>query len=126
MGLQGNDWKQNKHSLFEAISRSEVKFYIPSECRASHEITNDGDNKTSEPKAHEFEAAKEKRPKVVGIFISLIREQTFSTGLNSVRRKGTEYHRRWRRFGESHARENGGGLAIEATILAYREAEYVL
>jgi len=37
-------------------------------------------NKTSEPKAHEFEAAKEKRPKVVGIFRSLIREQTFSTG----------------------------------------------
>ena len=126
MGLQGTDWKQNKDNLLEACYRSGVKVYIPSEFGTNHYITNYTDNKTFAPKAHHFEEAKEKIPKVIGIFTSLMMEQAFFKWLGFDNAK-----EEWRIVGDGDvpvsltAREDVGRFTVETSIMAFQEPEKV-
>jgi NmrA-like family len=126
MGLQGKDWKENKDNLLEAAYRAGVKVYIPSEFGTNHYITNYRDNKTFSPKAHHFEEAKEKIPKVVGIFTSLMVEQAFFKWLGFDNEK-----EEWRIVGDGDvpvsltAREDVGRFTVETAIMAFQEPEKV-
>jgi NmrA-like family len=126
MGLQGDDWKQNKDALLEAIVGSGVKVYIPSEFGTNHYITNYPDNKTFQPKAHHFEEAKSKGLKVVGIFTSLMMEQCFFKWLGFDNEKEV-----WNIVGDGDvpvsltANEDVGRFTVEAAIMAYQEPDKI-
>lgn len=127
MGLQGNDWKQNKDTLLEAIAAAGVKVYIPSEFGTNHYITNYTDNETFAPKAHHFEDAKSKKDlKVVGIFTSLMMEQAFIRWLGFDNDK-----EEWEIVGPGDvpvsltSRDDVGRFTVEAAIMAYHEPDKV-
>lgn len=126
MGLQGDDWKKNKDTLLEAIVKAGVKVYIPSEFGTNHYITNYKDNATFQPKAHHFEEACAKVPKVVGIFTSLMMEQAFIKWLGFDNDKEV-----WEIVGPGDvpvsltAREDVARFTVEAAIMAYHEPDKV-
>jgi len=126
MGYQGDDWKKNKDTLLDAIAGAAVKVYIPSEFGTNHYITNYRDNPTFAPKAHHFEDAKAKGLKVVGIFTSLIMEQSFIKWLGFDNDKEV-----WDTVGAGDvpvsltARDDVGKFTIEAAIMAYHEPDKV-
>jgi len=126
MGLQGEDWKQNKDTLLEAVAKSGVKVYIPSEFGTNHEITNYADNATFAPKAHHFHDAVAKIPKVVGIYTSLMMEQTFIKWLGFDNDKEV-----WEIVGKGDvpvsitSRDDVGRFTVEAAIMAFQEPDKV-
>ena len=126
MGLQGDDWKQNKDTLLEAIAAAGVKVYIPSEFGTNHYITNYRDNPMFSTKAHHFEEAKKKIPKVLGIFTSLIMEQTFIKWIGFDCEKEV-----WDVVGDGSAKlsltakDDVARFTIEAALLAYTDPEKV-
>lgn len=126
MGLQGDDWQKNKDTLVEAAAAAGVKVYIPSEFGTNHHITNYRDMTMFQTKAHHFEEAKTKIPKVVGIFTSLMMEQSFIKWLGFDNE--TEV---WQIVGKGDvpvsltAREDVGRFTIEAAIMAYQEPDKV-
>jgi NmrA-like family len=126
MGLQGNDWKQNKDALLEAIVRAGVKVYIPSEFGTNHYITNYPDNKTFAPKAHHFVEAKAKVPKVVAIFPSLMMEAAFFKRLGFDNEKEV-----WNIVGDGDvpvsltAKDDVGRFTIETAIMAYQQPDII-
>jgi NmrA-like family len=126
MGLRGDDWKENKNALLEAISRSGVKVYIPSEFGANHYITNYRDNATFINKAHHLKDAQAKVPKVVAIFPSLMVEQAFIKWAGFDNEKEV-----WSIVGPGDmpvsltAKEDVGRFTVEAAIMAFHEPEKV-
>jgi hypothetical protein len=126
MGLQGADWKQNKDALLKAMVGAGVKVYIPSEFGTNHYISNYSDNATFAPKAHHFEEAKASGLKVVGIFTSLMMEQTFIKWLGFDNEKEV-----WNIVGPGDvpvslsARDDVGRFTVEAAIIAYHEPDKV-
>jgi hypothetical protein len=126
MGLQGDDWIANKDNLLEAISKSNVKVYIPSEFGTNHYITNYPDNATFQPKAHHLKEAREKCQKVVPIFTSLIMETAFIKWLGFDNEK-----EEWNIVGDGNvpvsltAKEDVGKFTIEAAITAYHEPKKI-
>jgi hypothetical protein len=77
MGLKGTDWEQNKQTLVDTLVKTGVSVYIPSEFGTYHYISNYRNHPMFELKAHHFENASRRIPKVVGIFTSLMTEQAF-------------------------------------------------
>jgi hypothetical protein len=126
MGLQGSDWKQNKDTLLEAIAAAGVKVYIPSEFGTNHYITNYRDNPMFSAKAHHFEEAKKKVPKVLGIFTSLIMEQTFIKWIGFDNEK-----EEWDVVGDGTAKmsltakDDVARYTIEAALLAFTDPDKV-
>lgn len=126
MGLQGDDWKENKDTLLEAAAKAGVKVYIPSEFGTNHEITNYAHNATFAPKGHHFHEAVAKLPKVVGIYTSLVMEQTFIKWLGFDNDKEV-----WEIVGKGDvpvsitAKKDVGRFTVEAAIMAFQTPEKV-
>jgi NmrA-like family len=126
MGLQGDDFTKNKEALVDAAARNKVSVYIPSEFGTYYYITNYPHHPIFELKAHHFEEAKKKIPKVTAIFTSLMMEQSLFKGLGFDNEKEI-----WSIVGPGDvpvsltANDDVGRFTAEACIMAYQEPEKV-
>jgi hypothetical protein len=126
MGLQGDDWEQNKEALVDAIVKAGVKVYIPSEFGTYHYVSNYRNHRLFELKAHHFENAKRRVPKVVGIFTALMMEQAFFKDLGFDNEKEV-----WTIVGDGDvpvsvtSNKDCGLFTVETAIMAYQQPDQV-
>lgn len=126
MGLQGSDWEQNKEALVDALSKAKVSVYIPSEFGTYHYVSNYRDHPMFKLKAHHFEEAQKKIPKVVGIFTALMMEQAFFKPLGFDNEKEV-----WTIVGDGDvpvsvtSNTDVGKFTTEAAIMAYQHPDKV-
>jgi hypothetical protein len=126
MGLQGDDWKDNKEALVDALAKTGVSVYIPSEFGTYHYVCNYRNHPIFELKAHHFEDAKKRVPKVVGIFTALMTEQAFFKPLGFDNEKEV-----WTIVGDGDvpvsvtSNDDCGRFTVEAAIMSFQEPDKI-
>jgi len=126
MGFQGSDWEQNKHNLVDALEKAGVTVYIPSEFGTYHYVSNYRNHPIFAVKAHHFEDAKKRIPKVVGIYTALMMEQAFFKPLGFDNEKEV-----WNIVGDGDvpvsvtANDDVGKFTTEAAIMAFQEPDKI-